>query len=139
MSIFEHKIIDLIKIKNISSLSMAEQKNLAILIVAKNELSRLSKKDCDSFTTKILDYLNQNVISFSELDSLFTEYFEEKNPMKKNVIFKKIKPIEPLAVYLSEIAVIFNKVSKTHEITIKDLYITWFCIGLKLKEENRTI
>lgn len=130
MSIFEHKIIDLIKIKNISSLSMAEQKNLAILIVAKNELSRLSKKDCDSFTTKILDYLNQNVISFSELDSLFTEYFEEKNPMKKNVIFKKIKPIEPLAVYLSEIAVIFNKVSKTHEITIKgfvyNLILYWF-------------
>ena len=109
---------------------MAEQKNLAILITAKNELSRLSKKDCDSFTTRILDYLNQNVISFSEIDSLFTEYFEEKNPMKKNVIFKKIKPIEPLAVYLSEIAVIFNKVSKTHEITIKgfvyNLILYWF-------------
>jgi hypothetical protein len=30
MSIFEHKIIDLIKIKNIATLSMAEQKNLAI-------------------------------------------------------------------------------------------------------------
>ena len=130
MSILDNKIIDLMKIKNIATLSMAEQKNLAILITAKNELSRLSKKDCDSFTTKILDYLNQNVISFSELDSLFTEYFEEKNPMKKNVIFKKIKPIEPLAVYLSEIAVIFNKVSKTHEITIKgfayNLILYWF-------------
>lgn len=130
MSILDNKIIDLMKIENIATLSMAEQKNLAILITAKNELSRLSKKDCDSFTTKILDYLNQNVISFSELDSLFTEYFEEKNPMKKNVIFKKIKPIEPLAVYLSEIAVIFNKVSKTHEITIKgfvyNLILYWF-------------
>lgn len=130
MSILDNKIIDLMKIKNIATLSMAEQKNLAILITAKNELSRLSKKDCDSFTTKILDYLNQNVISFSELDSLFTEYFEEKNPMKKNIIFKKIKPIEPLAVYLSEIAVIFNKVSKTHEITIKgfvyNLILYWF-------------
>ena len=118
------------KIENIETLSMAEQKNLAILIIAKNELSRLSKKDCDSFTARILDYLNQNVISFSELDSLFTEYFEEKNPMKKNIIFKKIKPIEPLAVYLSEIAVIFNKVSKTHEITIKgfvyNLILYWF-------------
>lgn len=130
MSILDNKIIDLMKIENIATLSMAEQKNLAILITAKNELSRLSKKDCDSFTTKILDYLNQNVISFSELDSLFTEYFEEKNPMKKNIIFKKIKPIEPLAVYLSEIAVIFNKVSKTHEITIKgfvyNLILYWF-------------
>ena len=130
MSILDNKIIDLMKIKNIATLSMAEQKNLAILITAKNELSRLSKKDCDSFTTKILDYLNQNVISFSEIDSLFTEYFEEKNPMKKNIIFKKIKPIEPLAVYLSEIAVIFNKVSKTHEITIKgfvyNLILYWF-------------
>ena len=130
MSILDNKIIDLMKIENIATLSMAEQKNLAILIIAKNELSRLSKKDCDSFTTKILDYLNQNVISFSELDSLFTEYFEEKNPMKKNIIFKKIKPIEPLAVYLSEIAVIFNKVSKTHEITIKgfvyNLILYWF-------------
>ena len=130
MSILDNKIIDLMKIKNIATLSMAEQKNLAILIIAKNELSRLSKKDCDSFTTRILDYLNQNVISFSELDSLFTEYFEEKNPMKKNIIFKKIKPIEPLAVYLSEIAVIFNKVSKTHEITIKgfvyNLILYWF-------------
>ena len=130
MSILDNNIIDLMKIKNISTLSMAEQKNLAILIIAKNELSRLSKKDCDSFTTRILDYLNQNVISFSELDSLFTEYFEEKNPMKKNIIFKKIKPIEPLAVYLSEIAVIFNKVSKTHEITIKgfvyNLILYWF-------------
>lgn len=130
MSILDNKIIDLMKIKNIATLSMAEQKNLAILITAKNELSRLSKKDCDSFTTRILDYLNQNVISFSELDSLFTEYFEEKNPMKKNIIFKKIKPIEPLAVYLSEIAVIFNKVSKTHEITIKgfvyNLILYWF-------------
>ena len=130
MSILDNKIIDLMKIENIATLSMAEQKNLAILIIAKNELSRLSKKDCDSFTTRILDYLNQNVISFSELDSLFTEYFEEKNPMKKNIIFKKIKPIEPLAVYLSEIAVIFNKVSKTHEITIKgfvyNLILYWF-------------
>jgi hypothetical protein len=130
MSILDNKIIDLMKIENIATLSMAEQKNLAILITAKNELSRLSKKDCDSFTTRILDYLNQNVISFSELDSLFTEYFEEKNPMKKNIIFKKIKPIEPLAVYLSEIAVIFNKVSKTHEITIKgfvyNLILYWF-------------
>ena len=130
MSILDNKIIDLMKIKNIATLSMAEQKNLAILIIAKNELSRLSKKDCDSFTTRILDYLNQNVISFSEIDSLFTEYFEEKNPMKKNIIFKKIKPIEPLAVYLSEIAVIFNKVSKTHEITIKgfvfNLILYWF-------------
>ena len=130
MSILDNKIIDLMKIENIATLSMAEQKNLAILIIAKNELSRLSKKDCDSFSTRILDYLNQNVISFSELDSLFTEYFEEKNPMKKNIIFKKIKPIEPLAVYLSEIAVIFNKVSKTHEITIKgfvyNLILYWF-------------
>ena len=130
MSILDNKIIDLMKIENIATLSIAEQKNLAILITAKNELSRLSKKDCDSFTTRILDYLNQNVISFSELDSLFTEYFEEKNPMKKNIIFKKIKPIEPLAVYLSEIAVIFNKVSKTHEITIKgfvyNLILYWF-------------
>ena len=130
MSILDNKIIDLMKIENIATLSMAEQKNLAILIIAKNELSRLSKKDCDSFTARILDYLNQNVISFSELDSLFTEYFEEKNPMKKNIIFKKIKPIEPLAVYLSEIAVIFNKVSKTHEITIKgfvyNLILYWF-------------
>ena len=130
MSILDNKIIDLMKIENIATLSMAEQKNLAILITAKNELSRLSKKDCDSFTARILDYLNQNVISFSELDSLFTEYFEEKNPMKKNIIFKKIKPIEPLAVYLSEIAVIFNKVSKTHEITIKgfvyNLILYWF-------------
>ncbi len=130
MSILDNNIIDLMKIKNISTLSMAEQKNLAILITAKNELSRLSEKDRDSFTTKILDYLNRNVISFSELDSLFTEYFEEKNPIKKNTIFKKIKPIEPLAVYLSEIAVIFNKVSKTHEITIKgfvfNLILYWF-------------
>ena len=51
MSILDNKIIDLMKIENIATLSMAEQKNLAILIIAKNELSRLSKKDCDSFTT----------------------------------------------------------------------------------------
>ena len=44
MSILDNKIIDLMKIKNIATLSMAEQKNLAILITAKNELSRLSKK-----------------------------------------------------------------------------------------------
>ena len=72
MSILDNKIIDLMKIENIATLSMAEQKNLAILIIANNELSRLSKKDCDSFTARILEYLNQNVISFSELDSLFT-------------------------------------------------------------------
>ncbi len=81
MSIFEHKIIDLIKIKNISSLSMAEQKNLAILIVAKNELSRLKEEDHDDFSRMILNYLNENVVSFDELDSLFTQYFEEKNPL----------------------------------------------------------
>lgn len=130
MSIFEHKIIDLIKIKNISSLSMAEQKNLAILIVAKNELSRLKEEDHDDFSRMILNYLNENVVSFDELDSLFTQYFEEKNPLIKNSIFKKIKPIEPLAVYLSEIAVIFNKVGKTNEISIKgfvyNLILYWY-------------
>ena len=56
MSIFEHKIIDLIKIKNISSLSMAEQKNLAILIVAKNELSRLKEEDHDDIRKIIVNY-----------------------------------------------------------------------------------
>jgi len=130
MSILDNKIIDLMKIKNIATLSMAEQKNLAILIVAKNELSRLSKKDCDSFSRMILDYFNENVVSFGELDSLFTQYFEEKNPLIKNSIFKKIKPIEPLAVYLSEIAVIFNKVGKTNEISIKgfvyNLILYWY-------------
>ena len=46
------------------------------------------------------------------------------------IIRGSLKPIEPLAVYLSEIAVIFNKVSKTHEITIKgfvyNLILYWF-------------
>lgn len=124
------KIVDLSNLKNIPSLSTVEQKNLAILVVARNELSRLLPSDRDFFSNLIFDYLKKNVPDFRELDTLFERYFAETNPIKKNIIFKQIKPIEPLAVYLSEIAVIFNKVEKTSEIAIKgfvyNLILDWF-------------
>ena len=44
MSILDNKIIDLMKIENIATLSMAEQKNLAILIIAKMNYQDFQKK-----------------------------------------------------------------------------------------------
>lgn len=125
-----NKILDLSDIKNIPLLSTLEQKNLAILVLARNELSRLKDFDRDTFSNLLLDYLVANVPDFNELDSLFTKYFEETNPILRNIIFKKIKPLEPLAVYLSEMAVVFNKTYKTSELTIKgfvyNLILDWF-------------
>lgn len=124
------KILDLSNLKNIPVLSTIEQKNIAILVVARNQLSRLLLSDRDLFSDYILEYLENNVPDFNELDSLFDKYFSEANPLRKNSIFKQIKPIEPLAVYLSEIAVIFNKTEKNSEITIKgfvyNLILDWF-------------
>lgn len=124
------RILDLSNLKNIPVLSTIEQKNIAILIVARNQLSRLLPQDRDLFSDFFIDYLEKNVPDFNELDSLFDRYFSETNPIKKNIIFKQIKPIEPLAVFLSEIATIFNKTEKTSEITIKgfvyNLILDWF-------------
>ncbi len=124
------KILDLSNLKNIPVLSTVEQKNIAILVIARNQLSRLLPLDRDLFSDYILEYLENNVPDFNELDSLFDKYFSETNPLRKNSIFKQIKPIEPLAVYLSEIAVIFNKTEKNSEITIKgfvyNLILDWF-------------
>ena len=53
MSILDNKIIDLMKIENIATLRMAEQKNLAILIIAKNELSTLSKINIFPFDERL--------------------------------------------------------------------------------------
>lgn len=125
-----NNIIDLSNLKNIPSLSIMEQKNLAILVVARNELSRLLPLHRDSFSNLILEYLVKNAPDFKELESLFDKYYSETNPIKKSIIFKQIKPIEPLAVFLSEIAIIFNKTEKSSELTIKgfvyNLILDWF-------------
>lgn len=125
-----NNIIDLSNLKNIPSLSIMEQKNLAILVVARNELSRLLPLHSDSFSNLILEYLVKNAPDFKELESLFDKYYSETNPIKKSIIFKQIKPIEPLAVFLSEIAIIFNKTEKSSELSIKgfvyNLILNWF-------------
>lgn len=126
----KNKILDLTLVDNIKNLSTREQKNIAILIIARNELERLKEYDLDEFALKLKTYLVNNVPSLKELERLFESYYEEKNPFKKNSIFKRIKPIEPLAVYLSEVAAIFNKEDKSTEFTIKafayQLIHDWF-------------
>ena len=123
-------IINLSDLKNIPKLSSYEQKTVTILMLARNELERLEKDDLDFFAKLILDYLKENVPDFNELEKLFDRYNSEKNTFVKTSIFKKIKPIESLAVFLSECAVVYNKVDKTSDITIKafvyNLILHWF-------------
>lgn len=130
IKIRSNRILDLSDIKNIPQLSTIEQKNLAILVMARNELSRLEECDRDTFSNLLINYLERNVPDFNELDNLFTKYFDETNPLIRNLVFKQIKPIEPLAVYLSEMAVVFNKTHKTSELAIKafsyQLILSWF-------------
>lgn len=123
-------IINLSDLKNIPKLSSYEQKTVTILMLARNELERLEKDDLDFFAKLILDYLKENVPDFNELEKLFDRYNSEKNTFVRTSIFKKIKPIESLAVFLSECAVVYNKVDKTSDITIKafvyNLILHWF-------------
>lgn len=117
------KSIDLNIINNASKLSSFEQKNLAILILARYKLAFFIKQnEEDEFINNLYSWLESNVMDFRDIDIVFTTYYntKDKTPLKKE-LFKIVKPLEELAVYLSKIAEINNNMKK--EFT-SDLFYT---------------
>jgi len=99
--------------KNFSKISSFEKKNLAILIFVKYKLSMyVNMNKNDEFVNKLYDWLDSNIINYKELEILFTTYYNTKEGTNlKNELFKLVKPIEELAIYLKEIALINNKIN----------------------------
>ena len=101
-------------INNASKLSSFEQKNLAILILAKHKLAFFVKQNKeDEFINNLYLWLESNVMDFRDIDIAFTTYNNTKDgtPLKKE-LFKIVKPLEELAVYLSKMAEINNNMNK---------------------------
>ncbi|WP_418181382.1 hypothetical protein ACNSOL_11825 (plasmid) [Aliarcobacter lanthieri] len=125
--------LNLKDLKNVSKLSSNEQKSLAILVVANMELSSLKSIDKNSVINSLVNSFNRYLPSFKQFDDLFNTYYSEKDIKKKNEIFKKVKPLESIAMYFSEIAQRFNTVPKTTAITKKgfafNLLLYWFNVG----------
>lgn len=99
-------------IKDMSNISSFEKKNLAILILVKHKLTIYTsiRKD-DEFINELYSWLDSNIISYRELEILFTTYYNTKDGTNlKNKLFKMVKPIEEIAIYLKETAIINNKV-----------------------------
>ncbi|MEV9477492.1 hypothetical protein [Aliarcobacter butzleri] len=127
-----NNFLDLRNLKNISKLSSSEQKSLSILVVANMELSSLNVEDRSSTIDALIKSFNESLPSFKQFDDLFNSYYSEKNITRKNELFKQVKPLESIAMYFSEIALIFNTVPKTTAITKKafafNLLLHWFNI-----------
>lgn len=104
--------VDFKNIKNMSSISSSEKKNLAILIIVKHKLSMYVKiNKNDEFINEIYTWLDSNIINYTELEILFTTYYNTKDGTNlKNELFKLVKPIEEIASYLKEIALMNNKI-----------------------------
>ena len=111
-------------IKNMSSISSFEKKNLAILILVKHKLTIYTSiiKD-DEFINKLYSWLDSNIFSYIELEFLFNTYYNTKYGTNlNNMLFKMVKPIEEIAIYLKETAIINNKV-ELGEITQDNILI----------------
>lgn len=114
--------MDMTIINNAFKLSSNEQKNLAILILARHKLSFFVKqvKD-DEFINTLYSWLEKNVMDYREIDIAFTAYYNAKeNTQLKKELFKIVKPLEELAVHLSKIAEIDIKLTKEKFIEIQE-------------------
>ncbi len=154
------KSMNLTIINNASKLSSFEQKNLAILILARHKLAFFVKQNKeDEFINNLYCWLESNVIDFRDIDIAFTTYNNTKDgtPLKKE-LFKIVKPLEELAVYLSKMAEINNNMNKEFandlfytKIFILYLLYLWFDVfekktyyfreihNFKIKEELQKI
>lgn len=106
------KDMNLTIIKNSSKLSSYEQKNLAILILVRYKLAFFVKQNPnDEFINKLYTWLENNVMNFRDIEIAFTTYNNAKDgtPLK-NDLFKIVKPLEELAVYLSKLAAMNNDI-----------------------------
>ena len=106
------KNMNLTIIKNSSKLSSYEQKNLAILILVRYKLAFFVKQNPnDEFINKLYAWLENNVMNFRDIEIAFTTYNNTKDgtPLK-NELFKIVKPLEELAVYLSKLAEMNNNI-----------------------------
>ena len=106
------KNMNLTIIKNSIKLSSYEQKNLAILILVRYKLAFFVKQNPnDEFVNKLYTWLENNVMDFRDIDIAFTTYYNTKDgtPLK-NELFKIVKPLEELAVYLSKLAEMNNDI-----------------------------
>ena len=106
------KNMNLTIIKHSSKLSSYEQKNLAILILVRYKLAFFVKQNPnDEFINKLYTWLDNNVMNFRDIEIAFTTYNNTKDgtPLK-NELFKIVKPLEELAVYLSKLAEMNNNI-----------------------------
>lgn len=105
---------DFTVLNNIPMLLSFEQKNFAILMLARHKIStyvRISKTD-DPFILELNTLLQNNVADFREIDILFTAFDNSKAGTNMHFqLFKLVKPLEEIAVYLSEIATIDSAIN----------------------------
>lgn len=154
------KSMNLTIINNASKLSSFEKKNFAILILARYKLAFFVKQNKeDEFINNLYCWLESNVMDFRDIDIAFTTYnnTKDRTPLKKE-LFKIVKPLEELAVYLSKIAEINNNMNKEFasdlfytKIFILYLLYLWFNVfeketyyfkeihNFKIKEELQKI
>ena len=143
------KNMNLTIIKNSSKLSSYEQKNLAILILVRYKLAFFVKQNQnDEFINKLYTWLENNVMNFRDIEIAFTTYNNTKDgtPLK-NELFKIVKPLEELAVYLSKLAAMNNDiklknidVDNTNSIKafILNLLYYWFHVLLPVNLKKQT-
>lgn len=113
--------MDMTIINNAFKLSSNEQKNLAILILARHKLSFFIKqvKD-DEFINTLYSWLEKNVMDYREIDLAFTAYFNAKEGTElKKELFKIIKPLQEMGVYLSDIAKVDTSLTNNKECQIE--------------------
>lgn len=144
------KNMNLTIIKNSSKLSSYEQKNLAILILVRYKLAFFVKQNPnDEFINKLYAWLENNVMNFRDIEIAFTTYnnTKEGTPLK-NELFKIVKPLEELAVYLSKLAAMNNDiklknidVDNTNLIKafILNLLYYWFHVLLPVNLKKQTL
>ena len=144
------KNMNLTIIKNSSKLSSYEQKNLAILILVRYKLAFFVKQNQnDEFINKLYTWLENNVMNFRDIEIAFTTYNNTKDgtPLK-NELFKIVKPLEELAVYLSKLAEMNNNI-KNKDVDIDNTNLIkafilnlldyWFHVLLPVNLKKQTL
>ena len=144
------KNMNLTIIKNSSKLSSYEQKNLAILILVRYKLAFFVKQNPnDEFINKLYTWLENNVMNFRDIEIAFTTYNNTKDgtPLK-NELFKIVKPLEELAVYLSKLAEMNNNI-KNKDVDIDNTNLIkafilnlldyWFHVLLPVNLKKQTL
>lgn len=104
------KNMNLSVLSNMYKLSSNEQKNLAILILARYKLSFFVKQNQnDVFVNNLYAWLEKNAMDFRDIEIAFNAYYNSKpGTIIHNEMFRIVKPLEEIAVYLSQIAKLNN-------------------------------